>query len=104
MTTASPTKKGMEPSSNPTATIKPQSPTGSGLRKLARSDVNKAVPTSAPRSSSKGKATTLQTSTIRAKIKPTPKPPPIIVQPADVLKTSCKNADSEAGRPGPSVS
>src|ERR1700728_2628812 len=98
-----PAKSGMEPITSEAVTITAQSAIGPGFFATAQIEVQIAVSTPTRRSSNRGKATTLSAMARTAKTKPTPNPTPVIVQPAEVVSTSWRNADSETGTSGPSV-
>src|SRR4029077_15076185 len=98
-----PRNNGIDPTSNPAATINPHKAIGTGFTVTARTDVRTAVPSPTSRSSNRGKDTTLISSTSRAKRNPTLMPTAIIAQPAPVEKMSLTKAPNEAGGSGPGV-
>jgi hypothetical protein len=95
MTTISPRKNGIDPSTSPPATISPQAAIGTGFAADTRIEVITAVGSPTSRSSSSGKETTLVASTSAANRKPTPQPDDRDSVDFDHQAGDCESGDSE---------
>src|SRR5580700_6648707 len=103
MTMIRPRNSGIDPTTSPPATIKPQIAIGPGFVITARIDVATAVLSPTSRSSNSGKETTLIVSTSTANRNPIPTPRMINAQPTSVVNTARANEAIDAGGSGPSV-